>query len=139
MQSKVQQLENLKKIRDLFKKEGKKVVFTNGCFDLIHKGHVHLLKEAKRHLDKLIKQQPKNPNNYHALAKVHYKFGDLESAENAISKASKYGKFKNFDALMLWGQILFELNRHKESLEAYELAQKIKSDDFQVLKNIKKI
>jgi D-beta-D-heptose 7-phosphate kinase/D-beta-D-heptose 1-phosphate adenosyltransferase len=26
---------------------GKVVVFTNGCFDLLHRGHVHLLREAK--------------------------------------------------------------------------------------------
>ncbi|MEN9447066.1 MAG: D,D-heptose 1-phosphate adenosyltransferase / 7-phosphate kinase [Bacteroidota bacterium] len=25
-----------------------KVVFTNGCFDLLHEGHLHLLKEAKK-------------------------------------------------------------------------------------------
>jgi len=29
------------------KKEGKKIVFTNGCFDIIHTGHVHYLSEAK--------------------------------------------------------------------------------------------
>jgi D-beta-D-heptose 7-phosphate kinase / D-beta-D-heptose 1-phosphate adenosyltransferase len=28
--------------------DGKRVVFTNGCFDLIHSGHIHLLKEAKK-------------------------------------------------------------------------------------------
>ncbi len=30
------------------KAEGKKIVFTNGCFDLIHIGHVRSLKEAKK-------------------------------------------------------------------------------------------
>ncbi len=32
----------------------KKVVFTNGCFDILHSGHVHLLKEAKKLGDILI-------------------------------------------------------------------------------------
>ena len=27
--------------------EGQKVVFTNGCFDLLHAGHVHYLEEAR--------------------------------------------------------------------------------------------
>jgi len=27
--------------------DGKSVVFTNGCFDLIHPGHIHQLREAK--------------------------------------------------------------------------------------------
>lgn len=31
-----------------------KVVFTNGCFDLLHPGHIHLLKESKKLGDKLI-------------------------------------------------------------------------------------
>ncbi|MDR1663008.1 MAG: adenylyltransferase/cytidyltransferase family protein [Endomicrobium sp.] len=35
-------------------KAGKKVVFTNGCFDLLHLGHVNLLKKAKSMGDVLI-------------------------------------------------------------------------------------
>ncbi|MBI3319531.1 MAG: D-glycero-beta-D-manno-heptose 1-phosphate adenylyltransferase [Candidatus Omnitrophica bacterium] len=31
-----------------WKREGKRVVFTNGCFDLLHRGHVTLLAQAKR-------------------------------------------------------------------------------------------
>lgn len=27
--------------------EGKKIVFTNGCYDILHPGHVHLLSESK--------------------------------------------------------------------------------------------
>lgn len=34
--------------------EKKKVVFTNGCFDILHPGHIHLLKESKKLGDKLI-------------------------------------------------------------------------------------
>lgn len=33
---------------------GLTVVFTNGCFDLLHIGHVKLLDEARRHGDRLI-------------------------------------------------------------------------------------
>ena len=36
------------------KAEGKKVVFTNGCFDLLHRGHLHLFREAKKLGDILI-------------------------------------------------------------------------------------
>jgi D-beta-D-heptose 7-phosphate kinase/D-beta-D-heptose 1-phosphate adenosyltransferase len=44
-------------IRDIvyrLKKEGKKIVFTNGCFDLIHVGHVRYLSQAKALGDILI-------------------------------------------------------------------------------------
>ena len=34
--------------------KGKTVVFTNGCFDLLHRGHVHMLREAKGQGDLLI-------------------------------------------------------------------------------------
>jgi len=41
-------------IRNKLKKEKKKVVFTNGCFDLIHSGHVDYLTRAKKLGDILI-------------------------------------------------------------------------------------
>lgn len=39
--------DELKKTVDNLKSEGRKIVFTNGCFDIIHVGHVRYLKEAK--------------------------------------------------------------------------------------------
>ena len=36
------------------KKEGTKIVFTNGCFDIIHVGHIRCLKEARELGDVLI-------------------------------------------------------------------------------------
>ncbi len=41
-------------IRAALKNEGRKVVFTNGCFDLIHSGHVDYLVKAKEMGDILI-------------------------------------------------------------------------------------
>jgi rfaE bifunctional protein nucleotidyltransferase chain/domain len=46
--NKIQSLPSLEGIRKTLKKQGKKVVFTNGCFDLLHGGHVHLFREAKK-------------------------------------------------------------------------------------------
>ena len=36
------------------KKENKKIVFTNGCFDLLHSGHIFSLEKAKEFADVLI-------------------------------------------------------------------------------------
>jgi len=36
------------------KARGERIVFTNGCFDILHAGHVSYLEEAKSHGDKLI-------------------------------------------------------------------------------------
>lgn len=38
----------LKKVVERLKKRGKKVVFTNGCFDILHSGHVKYLSEARK-------------------------------------------------------------------------------------------
>jgi D-beta-D-heptose 7-phosphate kinase/D-beta-D-heptose 1-phosphate adenosyltransferase len=39
---------------DLFRKKGKRIVFTNGCFDLLHSGHVTYLKQARTLGDALV-------------------------------------------------------------------------------------
>lgn len=44
----------LKKVLDDLKAKGKRIVFTNGCFDIIHLGHVRYLREAKKLGDVLI-------------------------------------------------------------------------------------
>jgi D-glycero-beta-D-manno-heptose 1-phosphate adenylyltransferase len=36
------------------KTQWQKIWFTNGCFDIIHPGHIHTFKEAKKHCDVLI-------------------------------------------------------------------------------------
>jgi len=44
---------NLSSILNKIRKDNT-IVFTNGCFDLLHEGHLHLLKEAKKLGDILI-------------------------------------------------------------------------------------
>lgn len=44
--SKIINKDNYRNFINNFKKENKKVVFTNGCFDIIHKGHVEYLAKA---------------------------------------------------------------------------------------------
>ncbi len=44
----------MKEIRQQLKDKNKKVVFTNGCFDLIHAGHIDYLSKAKAFGDVLI-------------------------------------------------------------------------------------
>jgi rfaE bifunctional protein nucleotidyltransferase chain/domain len=44
----------IKNLAAAWQQQGKKVVFTNGCFDLIHRGHVDYLAKAAGLGDKLI-------------------------------------------------------------------------------------
>lgn len=46
--------EEAKKIIDKLKKQNKKTVFTNGCFDILHVGHVRYLRESSKYGDILI-------------------------------------------------------------------------------------
>ncbi len=69
----------VKEIVNKLRVGGKKIVFTNGCFDIIHIGHVRYLKEAKGLGDVLIiglnsdksvssikPNRPINPQNHRA-------------------------------------------------------------------------
>jgi rfaE bifunctional protein nucleotidyltransferase chain/domain len=47
-------IEEIILIRKKLKEENKKIVFTNGCFDLIHSGHVDYLNKARQTGDVLI-------------------------------------------------------------------------------------
>ena len=54
MPGKLKSLEELKSIASQAKARGQKIVFTNGCFDILHRGHLHVLREAKALGDLLI-------------------------------------------------------------------------------------
>ena len=54
MEGKVLSREKMKKQIDRLHREGKKIVFTNGCFDILHVGHARYLAEAKKIGDVLV-------------------------------------------------------------------------------------
>jgi D-beta-D-heptose 7-phosphate kinase/D-beta-D-heptose 1-phosphate adenosyltransferase len=47
-------VDEITKISFELKSKGKKIVFTNGCFDILHRGHVEYLSKAKQLGDVLI-------------------------------------------------------------------------------------
>jgi D-beta-D-heptose 7-phosphate kinase/D-beta-D-heptose 1-phosphate adenosyltransferase len=51
---KLKSVDELSAIAAEARKNGKIVVFTNGCFDLIHRGHIHTLRQAKALGDLLV-------------------------------------------------------------------------------------
>ena len=50
----IQNPSDLQTILKKWRKEKQIIVFTNGCFDILHAGHIKLLKESKKLGDKLI-------------------------------------------------------------------------------------
>lgn len=51
---KIISLPNLKRKISRFKQDGKRIVFTNGCFDILHYGHVKYLQDARSYGDYLV-------------------------------------------------------------------------------------
>ena len=54
MSGKLKNLDELAALAAQARQNGKSVVFTNGCFDILHRGHVHVLRQAKAAGDLLI-------------------------------------------------------------------------------------
>jgi len=47
LKEKIKRKEDLRRIIEDLKAKGKRIVFTNGCFDLLHLGHIRYLEKAK--------------------------------------------------------------------------------------------
>ncbi len=93
-----------------YRKNGKKIVFTNGCFDLLHLGHIQYLKEAKSLGDILII----GLNNDTSVKKIK---GPNRPIKDENSRKSILECFSFVDHV-----ILFEENT------PFELIKKIKPD-----------
>jgi D-beta-D-heptose 7-phosphate kinase/D-beta-D-heptose 1-phosphate adenosyltransferase len=52
--NKIHDLDSLKTQVDTWRASGQKIVFTNGCFDLLHAGHVTYLEAARKMGDRLV-------------------------------------------------------------------------------------
>jgi D-beta-D-heptose 7-phosphate kinase / D-beta-D-heptose 1-phosphate adenosyltransferase len=52
--AKIFTLENAQQLVRSWREQGLKIAFTNGCFDLLHLGHLSLLDQARRTADRLI-------------------------------------------------------------------------------------
>ena len=86
----------LKEIVENLKKQNKKTVFTNGCFDIIHIGHVRYLKASKQCGDILIvglnsdssvkklKGDSRPVNNQNDRAEILSEFNFISKNSNAF-------------------------------------------------------
>src|SRR6266540_5275310 len=54
MHNKIMTVQELRPLLDILRASGRKIVFTNGCFDLIHTGHTRYLAKARSFGDLLI-------------------------------------------------------------------------------------
>lgn len=80
-----------------WRKQGLRVGFTNGCFDLIHPGHVSLLAQARAACDRLIV-------GLNSDESVHRLKGPTRPVQDERSRAMVLGALASVDLVVLFGE-----------------------------------
>jgi D-beta-D-heptose 7-phosphate kinase/D-beta-D-heptose 1-phosphate adenosyltransferase len=80
-----------------WREQGYKVAFTNGCFDLLHPGHVSLLQQAKETADKLIV-------GLNADLSVHRLKGPGRPVQGEVARATVLASLKSVDAVVIFAE-----------------------------------
>jgi D-beta-D-heptose 7-phosphate kinase/D-beta-D-heptose 1-phosphate adenosyltransferase len=94
---KIMTLAQAKKKVDEWKARTLKVGFTNGCFDLLHMGHLKIIKESKSLCDRLIVAVNKD-------ASVQRAKGPERPIQNEITRASVLAALSDVDMVILFGE-----------------------------------
>jgi D-beta-D-heptose 7-phosphate kinase / D-beta-D-heptose 1-phosphate adenosyltransferase len=84
-------------VRERWRAEGLTVGFTNGCFDLLHAGHVGLLRECAAHCDRLIV-------GLNTDASVRRLKGPDRPVQHEESRAAVIGAIDTVDLVVLFDQ-----------------------------------
>lgn len=90
--------ETAAKLIEELKLQGKKVVFTNGCFDILHVGHLRYLNEAKRQGDILIV-------GVNSDASVKQLKGSTRPINNEIDRAEMLSGLKAVDFTVIFDEL----------------------------------
>jgi len=96
-ESKVMGLDQLQGRIQIWRKSGKKIGFTNGCFDLLHPGHISLLKQASRTCDRLVI----GLNNDSSVRGLK---GKDRPIQNETARATVLASLANVDAVVLFAE-----------------------------------
>jgi len=80
-----------------WRQQGFKVGFTNGCFDLIHPGHLSLLRQSRARCDKLI-------IGLNSDASIKRLKGETRPVQNEIARATVLSAMSDVDAVVLFDQ-----------------------------------
>lgn len=99
-QNELNKIISLSEVKDLttsLKSKGKKIGFTNGCFDILHSGHVSYLKEAKKNLDFLIL----GLNTDKSVKRIK---GNLRPIVDEVNRAKVLSGLTSVDAIILFDE-----------------------------------
>ena len=92
---KLVEVEELKVAVERWREEGKRVGFTNGCFDLVHPGHISLLTQAAAKCDRLIV----GLNSDESVRRLK---GPERPVQNELARALVLGALPYVDAVVIF-------------------------------------
>lgn len=96
-EAKVFDLESLAEQVALWRETGLKVGFTNGCFDLLHPGHVSLLEQARAACDRLVV-------GLNSDASVRRLKGEARPVQGAAARAAVLGSLASVSRVVVFGE-----------------------------------
>jgi D-beta-D-heptose 7-phosphate kinase / D-beta-D-heptose 1-phosphate adenosyltransferase len=80
-----------------WRERGLKIAFTNGCFDLLHPGHISLLDQARRTADKLVVA-------LNADLSVRRLKGSGRPVQSEVARATVLSSLKSVDAVVIFSE-----------------------------------
>jgi D-beta-D-heptose 7-phosphate kinase/D-beta-D-heptose 1-phosphate adenosyltransferase len=97
IEAKILSLKELAKKSQQWKAAGKKIAFTNGCFDLLHPGHIYSLSQAAKEADYLVV-------GLNADASVKKLKGENRPVNNEQSRALLLAALQMVDAIVIFDE-----------------------------------
>ena len=82
---------------ELWRRKGYKVGFTNGCFDLLHPGHLSLLQQARSNCDRLIV-------GLNSDASVKRLKGEARPVQSEAARAAVLGSLETVSGVVIFGE-----------------------------------
>jgi D-beta-D-heptose 7-phosphate kinase/D-beta-D-heptose 1-phosphate adenosyltransferase len=105
---------------EAWRRQGLEIGFTNGCFDLLHPGHVSLLAQARAACDRLVV-------GLNSDASVRRLKGDSRPVQSEASRAAVLGSLASVDLV-----VVFEEDTPMNLLEAIRPDVLVKGADYTV-------
>ena len=90
-------LESVLRLARAWREQGLKFAFTNGCFDLLHPGHLSLLDQARRSADRLIV-------GLNADLSIRRLKGPNRPIQSEVARATVLSSLKSVDAVVIFSE-----------------------------------
>ncbi len=112
--------DDARRLREAWGRQGLRVGFANGCFDLVHPGHVALIREAAAACDRLIVA-------LNSDASVRRLKGPSRPVQDERARAAVIGALKGVAAV-----VIFEEDTPREIIEALQPDVLVKGADYRI-------